>query len=555
MTGRQALRAVSFPAIFGLAVYFFWTALKLVDQRNKPGADIRSTTLLKSSIPSFLVAGLLLGITFYTYLPARGMWVIFPVFLLYLLLINRPLYSKTWPGMALMLLVAVLVAAPLFVFLATNPGSDARLDRLSGSLEEAARGNFDQLIANSVTSLQLFTSKGDVLSGYNIPGRPFLTTPMAILFIIGLPIAVWWLIAGRRDRADMAKSSAVFFSLLWLLVGLSPALITGPDASTTRIIGLLPVLYLFPAIPLAVLLENQLIPKRVTSALVAALFGIVLTLTVRDYFVIWANDPEVRVQYETTLVSALSYLDDRRPELAAISTTTPDRYHSPSVALMTTENPERPLRWFNGQHSLIAPQESHSTFIFTGFAPLNPDLEEYFNAELQEIVPLRPTDIDRPLTVYAVDNAKLTSNWQNLFQDDLLLPAGVDQPILFGESAELLGYDLQTPTLTPGSEFRLATLWRVIRPLEEAVLFTQVLGQDGLPLAQADRLDAPGYYWMPDDLFIQMHRFQLPESIDRGEYSIILGMYTRPDLVREQVFVDGVASGDHVMLPPLNVVE
>jgi hypothetical protein len=556
MTGRQALRSVTFPALFALAAYFFWTGLKHSLPHRSSEHDSKPTTVgLQSPATSFLFAGFILGITFYAYLPARIMWVIFPALLIFLLLFDRSLFSRTWRGTALMLLTAALVAAPMFIFLATNPGAEVRLDQLSGPLEDVARGDFSQLLANSFDSLKLFTFSGDSLSRYNIPERPLLSTPMAVLFIIGLVIAVWWVIAGIRNRAHIGKASAAFFSLAWLFVGMSPALITGPDASTTRIIGLLPVLYLFPVIPLAELLNSQLISKRTSTSLVTAVFAVVLVLTVRDYFAIWANDPEVRVQYESSLVSALRYLDENAEGPAALSNTTPDRYHSPSVGLLMVENPNIALRWFNGQHSLIAPKGDESITIFTGFAPLNQDLERYFNAELLEIVPLRSTDIDRPLSVYSTNGSSMVTGWQSEFQDEILFPSGIQSPLFIGDAVEFLGYDLQTPTPTPGSEVRLATLWRVRQPLEDAVLFTQVLGQDGLPIAQADRLDVPGYYWSPGDVFIQLHRFNLPESTIPGDYSMIVGLYTRPDLLRQPVIVDSIVSGDHIQLPPLTVIE
>jgi 4-amino-4-deoxy-L-arabinose transferase-like glycosyltransferase len=556
MTGRQALRSVTFPALFAIAAYSFWTAIKHSLKSGKRDTDVdQSSAFLRSPTASFLAAGVILGITFYAYLPARIMWVIFPALLVFLLLFDRPLFQKTWRGVVFMLVAAALVAAPLFIFLATNPGAEIRLDQLSGPLEDAASGDFDQLLSNVSGSLKLFTIAGDELSRYNIPGRALLSAPAAVLFIIGLIMAVWWVIAGIRNRSQIGRASAAFFSLVWLLVGLSPALVTGPDASTTRVIGILPVIYLFPAIPLAALLENKLIPQKVSRALVIALFAVVLALTIRDYFVTWANDPEVRVQYESSLVSALRYIDENVEGQAAISNATPGRFHSPSVAQLFVKNPELSIRWFNGQHSLIAPQGEGSVTVFSGFAPLSQDLEEYFEADLRTTLPLRSTDIDRPLTVYDTDGSVMSAGWESEFQGQILSPAASELPLSFGTAAELLGYDLQTPTSNPGSEVRLATLWRVSEPLEDAVLFTQLLGQDGQPLAQADRLDVPGYYWQPGDVFIQLHRFTLPESMVPGEYPLIVGLYTRPDLIRQPVFVDGFAAADHVQLPPLFVIE
>jgi hypothetical protein len=40
-----------------------------------------------------------------------------------------------------------------------------------------------------------------------------------------------------------------------------------------------------------------------------------------------------------------------------------------------------------------------------------------------------------------------------------------------------------------------------------------------------------------------------------GDYTMIVGLYTRPNLLRQPVIVDGIASGDHVQLPSLTVIE
>ncbi|MFN2189038.1 MAG: ArnT family glycosyltransferase [Candidatus Promineifilaceae bacterium] len=554
MTGRHALRSVTFPALFALAAYLFWTAIKGHKAAGARGSGSKERlAFLRSPTAAFFGAGVILGITFYAYLPARIMWILFPAFLTFLLLFDRPLFKEKWRGVLFMLLVALVVATPLFIYLSSNPGAEIRLDQLSAPLEKAAGGNFNLLFKNTVESLKLLTFQGDKLSRYNIPGRPFLSAPMALLFLVGLLMAIWWLIAGIRHRTKINLASSSFFALFWLVLGLTPALITGPDASTTRIIAILPVVYLFPAIPLAAFLESSVIPHKISKALVGVLFGVVMALTVRDYFGIWANDPEVRVQYESTLVTAIKYLDEHADGPAAVSNPTPDRYHSPSVAQLYVRNPELAIRWFNGQHSLIAPLGDESLMVFSGFAPLGQDLEKYFDARLRTEIPLRLDDIDRPLTVYDVNGISTAARWEDHFDSAIVGPLNAELPLKIGQAVELIGYDLQTPTAAPGSEVRLATLWRVSGALEDAVLFTQILDQDGKPVAQADRLDVPGYYWQPGDVFIQMHRITLPESTSPGEYPLIIGLYTRPELTRQPVLVDGLVAADHVDLPPLTV--
>jgi hypothetical protein len=567
MTARQALRSVTLPALFVLAATLFWYGLKLV---AKDGPAPRSWSRFRLGrsglgLVSFSLAGLLLGATIYTYFPARILWLAFPLLLAYLALANRRLLAKVWPGTLLMLVVGAVIAAPLVAFLVLNPGVEARIEQLSDPLAQLAEGNWRPLLSNAASSLLVLGIEGDHQWRYNIPGQPLLPPLLALLFLIGLALALWWVVSGLRKgkaRGDPAgwstvgpsRSEAATFAVIWLLLGLSPALITGPELSTTRIIGLQPVLTLFPALALAAGLGLRWPDRRVAYGLTGLLFAVLMAQTARNYFLRWAKAPEVRVQYESSLVSTIRYLNQHGAGPTAISTTTPGQFHSPAIAFLTADNPLVELRWFNGQHSLLAPQETTSTFIFTGFAPLDPDLQAYFQGALVDELPLRPDDEDRPVTIYVADGPALLAEWQRLFSSQIEEPSGLSTPVQFGDAIELLGYLLQTPAVGPGDEVRLATLWRVSRPLDEAVLFTQVVGRDGLPLAQSDRLDVPSHYWAPGDVFIQLHRFALPNEVSAGEYPILIGAYTRPDLERLPVMVNGTAQTDHLSLPALRVI-
>lgn len=557
MTSRQALRSISLPALFSLAVYFYWRALKMpLDDQLRLAAGLRSLrAFIQIPIASYLLAGILLGFTFYAYIPARITWIIFPLLLLYLLVFDRPTFARAWPGTIVMLFVAGLIGLPLFAFLANNPAAETRLVQLSEPLTAAGRGEFQPLLNNAVDGLRLLTIEGDSQWRYNIAGRPFLSPLIGILFYAGLLIAIWWTVSGMRRNDLAGRSAPAFFSLVWLVVGLSPALITGSALSTTRIIGLQPVLFVFPALALALVAESNALPKRVAALFALLLYVAVLAQTARAYFDIWANEPEVRVQYETALVSAARYLNDFGQGSTAISTTTPNRFHSPAAAFLAMDNPDVTLRWFNGQHSLIIPRDEAATVIFTGFAPLNPALDDYFAGDLKDELPLRPSDLDRPLTIYATDGRSLIDRWQTQISAEIKEPETASIPVQLGDAVEFLGYDLQTPVVSAGDTVRLLTVWRVQRSLNDAVLFAQLLGSDGLPIAQSDRLDAPGDFWVEGDGLVQVHELQLPDSVEAGEYPLLIGLYTRPDLRRVPVLVDGVAVEDHLRLAPLTIVQ
>jgi hypothetical protein len=179
------------------------------------------------------------------------------------------------------------------------------------------------------------------------------------------------------------------------------------------------------------------------------------------------------------------------------------------------------LRWLDGRGSLVLPRAATATAALSGFAPLNAALEPYFaTAVAGDTLPLRPTDHDRPVQLFAVDRAAMEAAWHAQLQ-----PADAQ----FGDQIALLGYDLQTPQLAPGETLRLVTHWAAREPLPDAVLFAHLLGANGVPVAQADRLAVPGYSWQPGDTFLQLHQFTLPADLAPGDYALAVGVYTQTD--------------------------
>jgi hypothetical protein len=555
MTGRQALRSIALPTIFVLAMLFFWWALqRRRDEVSMTSDQTSKFDLLKdSSLLYFSLAGVLIGISIYTYIPARIMWLVIPLVLIFMAAFDRPGFKLSWRGTLLTLALAAIVAAPLIIYLGLNQEVEVRVAELSQPFREAITGDFSALLKNSTQSALIFAFKGDSHWRYNIPGRPFLSPVMAILLFLGLLLAIWQIGVGIRHRERIRKATASFMAIIWLLLALVPVLITGPDLSMTQAIGLQPILYLFPALTLFMIIERIPVPQKVSYGFVVILFLVVAVLTIRDYFFLWAKAPEVRVQYESTLSSAINYLNDQGADNVAISTTTPNQLHSPAVAELMLNNPAVSLGWFDGQHSLLIPKGNASTLIFSGFAALNPDLKRYFQLSPVEEVPLPASDLDRPLTVYTVAGDMLVDKWRGEFSDAIVSPNGVSVPVQFGEAIELLGYDLQTKHANPGEQIRLVTLWRANMPVDGAVLFTHVIGDDGQPLAQDDRLDVPSFAWKNEDVFIQLHQFTLPEAIAPGEYPLHLGIYTRDGLQRIPIILDDKNVADHLSLPPLKI--
>ena len=578
MSARQSLRSITLPALFVLAVYFYWRAIKRLEIGDWRFGNHFQSPISNYQLPitNYLLAAIFLGLTFYTYIPARGLWLVFPLMLGYVALTTRPLFRYIWRGTAGMLTLAGLIGLPLFWYLRVNPNAEVRIRELSGPLTAVTQGSFSQLWANVQGGLLTLSFAGDTAWRYNIPGRPFLGPVMSILFYAGLVVAGWYVIRPllKRRPDNQLQGAASFLALAWLGIGLAPILITGPALSMTQAMGMQPVLYLFPAAVLRYFLPRiarigadfyKSNPEKSAQSAAAyenwrllAWGGVVLlfagtaVMTFRDYFGVWANAPEVRVQYETTMAEAMRYLNEQDVRDTAVSTITPGPFHTPALAAMILQNDAITPRWFDGRTSLIIPRAEESLLIFPGFAPLHPALRPYLAADTpDEILPLRDTDLDRPLTVYRIDGEALAAGWQDQFS-----PAAGD--VLFDDAAQLLGYALSDTAVSPGDTIRLITWWQLQNPVPGLRLFSHISGADGVPFAQADRLDAPGDAWLTGDWLLQVHEIMIPADTAVGQYPLTIGLYTCLDPACEQtqrlpVSVDGQPAGDSYYLTNVSV--
>jgi hypothetical protein len=563
MTARQGLRSVTMPALFVVATLFFWRGLERAtatgDQRSGGAVLSFASRHLSFSIPQspgsdFLLAGLFLGLTFYTYIPSRFMWLVFPALLLYLSILKQP---APWRQAVVMLLVGGLVALPLFLFLVTHPGLEIRISQLAGPLRTAAGGDFGPLLENARGALGLFTVTGDEQWRYNITGRPWLPLPMGILFYVGLGLAMVRVARCALFRSPNGRRPCpgLFLALVWLFLGLSPALVTGPDLSTTQAIALQPVLFLFPALPLIAAADwlGPRLPRgrrRLLPLLAVLLFAGIGFNTWRDYFAVWAKAPEVAVQYESNLVEVIRYLNAQGEGAVSISTDAPSRFHDPAAARLYLDNDDLRILWYDGRHALLLPQDGGTALLFMSSAPLHPALAPYL-----ESLPISQERPEPGFRHYEVSHSQ--SPFEALYPqfnpkiNNLSTELSTD--IRFGASLRFLGNDLQRSSLQAGDTLRMATLWEVQSPpeaQEELVLFTHVLDERGRLVAQADRLDAPVHSWEQGDLLIQLHEIRLPDGLAEGRYSLSVGAYEAADWrLRLPVTVDGSPSGDSLLLP------
>jgi len=582
-SSREALRAGMLPFFMGLAVWAFWRILATAPGRTngeRAGA-------IRAVWPYILLFGLALAATLHIYLAARVGWLLFPLFLGYLALAHRADFRRAWPPALAGLLLGGLLSAPLFLYLRAHPEMQTRLDMLDGPLQAVAAGQWRPVLANATDALLAFVwpGRGDQFLAYNIPGRPVFDALSAVFFVIGLVVCL-----ARRRRPAYA------FLLLWFAVGILPSIITGPTANTTRNLAALPAVFLIPAVgfvalagkirnyelgirneeeePHAKNAKNAKNAKdsslrssrpwrslREVSALVTRHSSLIATLWLafaafvsgRDYFARWANMPEVRGAYQSTLVAALGHVAAEYPDAEPVvfSSVYPGAAHDPSIAfVLAAGRPalSRTARWADARYALAVPPGA-SLAIVPASTPPHPALLAWLTP--LATVEMRPDDLDPRFTVYELDGERAAAD----------LAAWAVPPLAFGGAVELVAAHWLAGSARPGQTTELLTAWRVLDPTRagptapptfdtDAVLFTHVLDGAGNLLTQRDSLDAPSWAWQAGDLLVQIHVLAVPATAAPGDYATVVGFYDRATGVRLPA-----PYGDTANIPSLVVKE
>jgi len=285
------------PPFVILTLYLLWRALE-----SSRWLDFAST-------------GLALGASLYTYQAQRLLPILIVCYLLYRGLLEKGFWREYGTKLAMCLAVAVLVFAPLGAYFATH--SDALLRRASEvsifNPEKNPEGPLRSFLESSVKVLGTYNLRGDPLWRHNLPGRPAFDMLTSILFFLGLAVSL--------TRWRQRSYSLLLF---WLVILTLPPILTPPRdvPHFSRSIGALPAACVFPAIGMETLwhwwrARRPSARAKVVAALcLAAVVATSATLTVHDYFLVWARNPDLRDHYFdgqfVDLAATMNRLD--RPE-------------------------------------------------------------------------------------------------------------------------------------------------------------------------------------------------------------------------------------------------
>ena len=547
---RVALRGLTLPLFFTAAVFCLWVGLDL--GRRTPGnrvADIRWGWLV--------IGGALFGLTWYTFTGARSTSLLLPILLLYLGALGILPRHRLWRVAAVVLGVAGLVVAPFVYEVTVHPGTaETRLDQLGGIIEALKSGNPLPFARGVANTLGVFVLTGDPNWRYNLSGRPPFGLVLGLLAALGFMVSLFrW----RQPR--------FFLLVVWTLLGLAPAMLTPEAPSFVRGIGALPAIGVFPGVGAAALWEWSLSGigrrlRRLAILFVILLLGFHGLDVFRDYFRTWRTQPQVHEIYQTTLTEAFRDLSHTRLTGEIwVSEPFPDDRHL-LLADRMLRREEIDLRWFDAERALILPPADGSRrYLIPGFVEPDGALFRRWMGETVTILRGDPPPGAPSYRLYQVTGGPKIERElsaiaaQSTPSLDLEGVRSLSPPVHFGDSAQLMGYELDDAVISVGGEVRLVVYWRVAGPVYEPVAsFAHLIdGQNGV-VGQYDGFDVPPWHWKPEAIVAQIYHFPVGQAAQPGEHWLQVGLYRQETMERVPVVDDaGTPLGDRVVLDSVMV--
>ncbi len=353
---RFGLRAITQPAIQALAIGLLFKALRQEKSRD------------------FLLSGLLLGLTFHTYLAARALPL---VLIISCLPIVRAYFNesirKQWRlpsngNLMRFVLALIIVIIPLVLHFYRHPQEFLTRINQVGPIA----GETDLIIKGVIGALGMLFISGEPYDRFNIPDKTLFDPITASLFLLGLSITIWKLAISRKSKSisNPINTAAMLLLVVWLPVFLLPTALAVHEIfpSNVRAFGLFPFIFVFPAIGLVTLLSPLFsrcnTDKQKSSIYMFTLviiFGLTCATTAKDYFYIWAKQETQHIVNDGDLMHAAEYINSKGKNYKNTYVSAIHHQH-PTMAYLADRYED--IMWLRGGETLVIPSMGPTLYVF-----------------------------------------------------------------------------------------------------------------------------------------------------------------------------------------------
>ncbi len=448
----------------------------------------------------WVLSGLLAGISFYTYLPARLLPLVLVPMLLLALWRYRQQLRERITGMLLGLGVGIIVAAPLAVYFVRNPLS---FSTRTEQVLVQGQGIASLLWKNILATLSMAFIEGDANIRNNIPDRPVLDWLMLAPFLIGLANLIRHLLR-----------PAALFLLSWLAVMLLPTILSDYAPAFHRAIGAMPVFALLIALGLEK--ATSWVGSRWPSvrkwgvALAWAILFLAVVLTWQS-FTAWSASPGLFYARDVGFQQLADILsEEMEGQRVYVS---PRGSEHPTVRYLLLANGTSPdLRGFDGRICVRIPTEVAANTIFLSQEdPRGPILVSSY----------LPDASSAPL-IEDVDGKQWADILRKQAGNMVEFPEMNAQPAVLSDGIQFLGYWLSQPMLQRGERLYVRLFWQAEQgPSQDYTTFVQLV--QAIPAGGVERVggaDAPPGNgscatsdWVSGEIIVDELQFVLPGDL------------------------------------------
>lgn len=502
MHSRWGLRAVSLTFFTALTLYWLQRGLQSGRWRD------------------WLVGGVALGLTLYTYIPSRIFPLVVVGWLIWLGWRQPRRVQAQWRQIVVAVLAALIVFAPFGWYMVQYPDKvNQRINNMDSALDDVLQGELGALVEPITAALGIFTFKGDHGWRYHLSDKPVFDPVTGLFFYAGVLMSLWRAFARQRPeaRADAAPSYALL--LLWLGGMLSPNAVVTTTPSFLRAAGAIVPVYLITAVAIDALYQKaeQIWgwAKKLPIFPILVTVGLLLTLvdTWQSYFGVWNHAPRVRDIYQADIAQMGTYLQEAEITTQRVFIAHPYAYDA--APRMLAYYTQQPVSWFMPAQGFAWGAEESWYLV-----PVDANLAK---SGLPAAV------LDTAVTSITFDDGVTAFR---LYQ----FPAGTfdrsppqSLDVQFDDGPRLIGYDLPE-TLSRGETTPITLHWQI--DAEQAALANQLLyaqvqivDENGRAWGQNSSLLAyPQAGWQSGDRFVQQVALELPTGLPPGPIYLRLGL-------------------------------
>ena len=296
---RTGFRAILVPLLSTLFFYFAYLVFKETSRKKR--------TLFA------ILAGLSLGLGFYTYISFRAMVIIIGLLAIIIAIINRGVFKKFWPEIVIGLVSMLIILSPLITYFINHPGSFiGRASYVSIFNPEQNKGDlFGTFFEVSKKTFWMFFTEGDLNWRHNVSGFSMLNPLVGAFFVLGFLYSLLIILKRFLKQPGSQEYLKHLFLIIWFLGMLGPELMSVESIPHgLRAIGAMPVVFFFPA-----LMIDYFGRKMNWKIFWSVFLGLILlTGLLYDfylYFGISANSPDFYYAYRSDLTVVSNYLNER----------------------------------------------------------------------------------------------------------------------------------------------------------------------------------------------------------------------------------------------------